>query len=183
MIYLGFTTLTLFLFISHPLLKLMAACLYLLISRLSHLRVKILPNIILFTSILLINVLYPFGEVIYEIGFIVITKDALLTGINRASLLMGLIYLSRNISLEKLVLPGDIGIIIKDVFYYFNRFTSGRRVRFKTFIEDIDYKLQHIDEEFSPSEQKHVTKVNWIIPVMFILTLILFFVDISMNSF
>lgn len=183
MIYLGFITLTLFLFVTNPLLKLTAACLYLMISRLSQMRVKILPNIILFISILLINVLYPYGEVLYEIGLITITKDALLTGINRASLLMGLIYLSRNISLEKLSLPGEIGIIIKDVFYYFNRFTSGRRVGFKTFIEDIDYKLLHIDDDYSYSDIKHINKGTKIIPILFILTLIIFFVDISMNNF
>lgn len=183
MIYLGLITLTLFIFISNPIIKLITASLYLIISRLSHMRVKIVPNIVLFLSILIINILYPFGEVLYEIGPITITKDSLLVGISRASLLMGLIYLSRNMSLEKLSIPGEIGLIIKDVFYYFNKFTSGQRVGFRTFIQDIDHKLLTIDDDLPTDKKSSIIKVIWIIPIIFLLTTILFFVDINMNSF
>lgn len=183
MIYLGLSTLVIFIFITNPLLKLLCATLFLLVSRVSKLQVKLLPNILLFGSILFINILYPYGEVLYTIGVFTLTKDALLTGVDRAALLIGLIYLSRNITLVKFSLPGPIGSMVKDVFYYFNRFTSGKRVGFKTFTRDLDDKLINIDsDEGIRSETVNVTSSKSI-PIMFIITLIIFIVDIKRNSF
>ncbi len=146
----GLLPILLFLLITNPLLKLLMAVIYIIYSIFSGFRVKLLPNIILLFSIILINLLSPQGLILFKIGPQAITKGALLSGINRASILIGLLYISKNISLKSVKFRGVAGEIISDTFFYFNQLTSGNRVVFKNFMDQIDTKLMeltHIKDE------------------------------------
>lgn len=156
----GYLSIALFLFIEHPFLKLFLAIFYIVFSLLSGMKVKIMPNLILFSSLILINLLVPQGEVLFELSYIIITKDALFNGIEKSSLLIGLLYLSKNISFSNIKIPGRPGIIIRDAFYYFNQLSSGDRIKPVKILEQIDQKLVELKppEESLQNDNKPISK-------------------------
>ncbi len=153
------------------------AILYLLLSFLSGSKVKILPNVVLFNSIMLITILSPEGLILTTIGPLVITKGAIYSGIGRSSLLIGLLYLSKNISMSNIKFSGKLGLIIRDTFHYFNQLTSGDRVKFSNFLIQIDEKLLNL-KPYSLGENNStiIPKLNFSY-ITFIITLILFLLD------
>ncbi|MBN2619147.1 MAG: hypothetical protein JXR64_12610 [Spirochaetales bacterium] len=145
-------------------------------------RIKIIPNIILLFSVIIINLLYPFGRVLFYLGPLRITLESLLSGIQKGSLLIGLMYLSKNISISSIKIPGEVGLLIKDTFYYFNQFTQGDKVKFKTFITDIDNKLLALSNT-KPVESEIIRKNRNNTLIIFSTTLILFILDLNPFNF
>lgn len=89
-------------------------------------RVLILPNLIMLTGIVVANLLSPLGRVLFKAGPLPITLGALEDGLGKAALLIGLIYLSRLMVRDDLVLPGRFGALIAKVFRYFGLITERR---------------------------------------------------------
>lgn len=179
----GFFTIVIFLLINNPLIRLFMACIFILISFLSGSKVKLKPNLILFISITIITILSPEGLVLFSIGSLKITKGALLTGIDRSSLLIGLLYLSKNISMSNIKFSGKIGIIIRDTFHYFNQLTSGEQVKFKNLIPQLDNKLLSLTPYNLKDYSVENTKKRNSNYIILFLTLILFLLDKLLYNF
>lgn len=176
---LSIITMLLFIFINNPLIKTILALFYITVSLINGSKVKILPVLLMFLTIITINIMTPGGLVIFELGSFSITKGALFRGLGRSSLLIGILYLSRNISLTTIRIPGSFGFLIRDTFHYFSQLSSGERIRAKYLIEDLDKKLLNL-KSFSPEasqtsdteKRKHV-----ILPLCAVMTIIMFTID------
>ncbi len=123
-------------------------------------RFKILPNILLFTGITAAHLLRPAGEVLLTVFGMPITKDALVSGVSRSLLLIGLVYVSRISISSRLLLPGRGGQLLGSVFFYFERITEIRygniwekkgRVSlinaFTKYLDDILFLSDNLSEE------------------------------------
>ncbi|MGL1894406.1 MAG: hypothetical protein OCD02_22435 [Spirochaetaceae bacterium] len=170
-------TILLFIFIENPIIKLVLVILYILIASLSGIRVKILPNVILLTTIVFINLLSPLGQIIYTLGPLNITLGALSSGIERGALLIGLLYLSKSMNMSNIKLPGSFGILIRDTFFYFSQLTTGDKIKFKSMISDIDIKLLNLKPYSEKSGNIISSKKNPYVYISFILTIIIFTID------
>ena len=85
---------------------------------------RLLPNLMLFFGIVLAYILIPAGKVIISFGNFPITSGSINSGLTRALMLIGLIYISRLSVSSKLNFKGDLGNLIGRVFYYFEEITK-----------------------------------------------------------
>lgn len=85
---------------------------------------RLLPNLILLLSIVIINFFQPHGKVLLTFFRFPITLGALEKGIERAFTLIGMIYISRFSVKKGLVLPGRLGSLLGQVFYNFEGITE-----------------------------------------------------------
>ena len=85
---------------------------------------RILPNLILITSIITAYLIRPAGMVLFSIGRFSVTQGALLSGISRSLLLMGLIYISRLSVSSRLRFNSSAGNLLGRVFFYFEVITE-----------------------------------------------------------
>ena len=175
-------SITLFLFIQNPLLKLGITFLYILGFKLFGQKVRLIPNIFLIISIIVINVLSPEGRVLYTFGQFNLTVEALLGGIDKSALLVGLIYLSKILTKEPITIPGYFGELLSKTFFYFNQLTSGDKVNIKTFIRDIDKKLYELDHNYKESFVSN-NKIDPLQIAVSITTLLTFILDNFLDNF
>jgi hypothetical protein len=83
-----------------------------------------LPNFLLFFSLVFFQILNPSGEVLGQVGFLIITEEALEKGLMRGMTLVGLIFISL-ISVRP-GLGGKSHSLLARTFYYFSRFMDSR---------------------------------------------------------
>lgn len=89
-------------------------------------RFRVVPNLMLVSAIILAYILRPAGKLLFMLGDFPVTQGALLSGITRSLMLIGLIYLSRLSVSSKLNFNGRVGNLIGRVFYYFESITEGQ---------------------------------------------------------
>lgn len=99
---------------------------YMILAAACGKRVLILPNLLMIAGIVAANLLSPLGRVLLSIGPLPITEGAIEDGLYKASMLIGLIYLSRVAVREDLVLPGRFGSLIAQTFSYFGLIAGAR---------------------------------------------------------
>ena len=98
-----------------------------------------LMTILVILGITAINLIVPYGRVLFSAGAFKITQGALMLGIERAVTLEGLLMLSRLSVRQDLKLPGLFGELMSESFRNFAVIMdSGKRVTRKNFIEDVD---------------------------------------------
>ncbi|MDA3810699.1 MAG: Gx transporter family protein [Spirochaetaceae bacterium] len=86
--------------------------------------------------------LSPYGEVLLDLRFITITKGALESGLQKAFLLIGLVFTSLFSVSPGLQLPGRLGGVLARMFYFYEELYNGkRRIRRASFISDVDNLL------------------------------------------
>jgi heptaprenyl diphosphate synthase len=96
-------------------------------------------TILVILTIILFNLLVPYGRVLFSVGVFRITSGALLAGIQRAVTLEGLIMLSRTVIRRDLRLPGAFGELIGESFRIFALIQERKNtITRKNFIESID---------------------------------------------
>jgi hypothetical protein len=101
-------------------------------------------------TIVLFNLLVPYGRVLAEFGPLRITSGSLLGGLHKAVTLEALIFLSRAVIRPDLRLPGRIGRSLGASFRTFEALTETHRFRKglitrKGFIEGIDRLLLELE--------------------------------------
>lgn len=175
--YLILISILLFLLINNPIIKLTLALLYIVISIINGQKVKILPNVLLFISIVIISFLTPYGKILLQWGPIVITKEAILSGTGKASLLIGMIYISRTLTLENIRLKGSLGGVIEDTFLYFNQLTKGNRITIKNFMKEIDGRLLGLQKGKIDSQSEKIRTKSKSGYVILTITILLFALD------
>jgi len=105
-------------------------------------------TILVILCIVFFNLLMPYGQVLFSVGFFKITSGALKTGIHRAVTLEGLVMLSRLIIRRNMKIPGLFGELLSDTFTYFTVIISRKeRIRGKNIIADIDSLLMELSGE------------------------------------
>lgn len=130
-----------FLFQDHLGVKWGQVFFFVLLSALAGKRVKLLPNIIMISTIVLANLITPIGRVLYQLGSFPITAGALGNGLERAALLIGMIYISRFAVRRGLRIPGKTGHMLSLVFFYFEKILEGERISKGHLIKKIDDKI------------------------------------------
>lgn len=119
----------------------------------------------------------PRGLVLYTLGPFNITKGSLESGLFKSSLLIGTIYLSKIITSGTIKLPGKIGILIADIFSYFNQLSSGSKITPKNLINDLDNKLLNLNrDDIDVKYSKRAIKTQF---APFILSLFFIALDIT----
>jgi len=89
--------------------------------------------------IVFVNLLLPYGKILFEFGIFKVSSGALKTGIGRAVTLSGLIMLSRLSIRQDLKFPFFFGELLSDSFRYFSVIVNSKKnITGKNFIGDID---------------------------------------------
>ena len=92
--------------------------------------------------ITLFNILSPFGLVILDLKIITITYGALEMGLEKAFLLIGLVFTSLFSVTPGLQLPGRLGAVLAKMFYFYEELYRAKgKVRRLSFINDVDRLL------------------------------------------
>jgi heptaprenyl diphosphate synthase len=100
---------------------------------------KPLFTLLIILCIVLFNLIVPYGQILFSIGIFKITSGALMTGIQRAVTLEGLIMLSRFTIRQDLIIPGLFGELIGESFRIFAVIMSQKQhITRKNLIADID---------------------------------------------
>jgi len=87
---------------------------------------KLLPNLMVVLGITLVHLIAPHGRVLLSFGGWQITEGALVLGVYKGLMLIGLIYISRSFISPKLRLPGRGGAVLGLTFAYFERLTESK---------------------------------------------------------
>ena len=115
-----------FLFQENVILKWFHVLFFILVSFFAGKRIKILPNLIMMSGITAANLLTPVGEVLFYILKFPVTSGALISGLEKSAMLIGMIYIS------KTALSGNISMnwkkrnVISDLFFYFEKIMEGQ---------------------------------------------------------
>ena len=145
---------------------------------------KILPNLILFTGIIFAYILIPTGKVFFLVGNFPVTQGSLISGLTRAFMLIGLIYVSRLSVSSKLNFKGRAGKLIGRVFYYFeaiieeqgnfsfkNFYKPGEGQRFIRYIDNLLFSMEtnrYTKEIKNENEKNNLSKFVSILIFTFI---------------
>lgn len=118
-----------------------AAVLFLLFAALSWYRTKkisVLPSLIIISCITLVNLLTPYGRILFSAGTFHVTAGALEGGFVRGAKLCTMVFISRTIISPTLKLPGKAGLFVKNVFAA-TALLSQNKIKFsKNFIQELD---------------------------------------------
>jgi len=108
-------------------------------------KVKILPSILIVITVTFFALLSPYGKVLFTIGSWRITKDALISGLHRSGILVGMVFLSQCAITSKMQLHGWAGNFLKETFFVFEKLGE-KRISFKPgkIIISIDGRLCEI---------------------------------------
>ncbi|MCL2833801.1 MAG: hypothetical protein FWD78_11580 [Treponema sp.] len=102
-------------------------------------------TLIIITVIIAFNLIIPYGRVMFSIGVFKITEGALMTGIQRAATLEGLIMLSRLTVRQDFRIPGAFGELIGESLRMFSMLMESKpRITIKNLIKDIDNLLMEL---------------------------------------
>lgn len=130
-----------FLFQGDVLLRWLQVAQFILLSAAAGKRIRVLPNVVMITGIVAAQLLTPIGEVLVTLGGFRVTRGALMSGLEKSALLIGMIYLSRFMIRKGFVLPGRLGSLLSLVFFYFEKTLEGERLGRGNLIEKIDERI------------------------------------------
>lgn len=111
----------------------------------------------LFSGIILAYIIRPVGKVFFIVLDFPVTEGALVSGLTRSLMLIGLIYISRLSVSSKLTFKGTMGNLIGRVFYYFEAITEGQgHFSFRKFYKPgvIERFISYIDNLLISVENK-----------------------------
>ena len=117
------------------------AVIFIILSIIAGKRFRPLPVIFMTAGIAVANLLTPYGRILFRLGDFNVTEGALLAGVEKAAVLIGMIYISRFSLRKGLSFPGRLGSLLSRVFFYFGRLTSGRRIERRNIIEQLDLRI------------------------------------------
>jgi len=135
-------------------LRLAQTGLFAVLCLLSGRRIRPLPTILTVAAIIVCNLLVPTGRILFSIGPLSVTEEALLSGVRKAATFEGLILLSRFYVRPDLRIPGSFGGLLSRSLFYFERIMSrGRRWNRKRLLVDLDAMLLELQAEGEVAER------------------------------
>lgn len=149
--------------------RLIQALMFILFAVLLGKKVHIFFLGLVSASIIAFNLLLPHGRILTQWGPLRITEGALISGINKALTLEGLIMLSKASIRSDLRLPGFFGSLISESFRIFEKISEVYRdINWKQPIQGIDTLLIQLseleDEHTGTQDLKKHTKTRRLIP-------------------
>ena len=107
---------------------------------------RLFVTIAVFLSIVIFNLLMPYGRVLFSFGIIKITEGALMTGIQRAATLEGLVMLSGLCIRVDLKLPGKFGKSLGESLKYYSMLLNNKTaITLKNIFADIDQLMLNME--------------------------------------
>ncbi len=135
----GMMLMLLFLFFESLIFRASMTAFFLFLVLLAGKKVLWKNYILLIFFITFFNLLTPWGQVLYSLGPLDITKGALLSGLQKGITFTGLILISLTSIKKGLIIPGKLGGLIGRVFYYFERiFEQKHRLKRHDLIGTLD---------------------------------------------
>jgi hypothetical protein len=117
-------------------------------------KIRIVMITIVLTSITAMNMLQENGRLLASIGSFPITLGALLTGLEKALTLIGMIYLSQYMVSGKPRFPGRFGQLLSKQFLYFEHLvTTWKKPEKGKFIESLDIMLEEMEQGILTDEE------------------------------
>ena len=114
-------------FASHLAVQLLVTALALILLLADRSRIRLLPAILMATSIILFNLCTPFGRVLARPFNLPLTDGALFLGIKKVLTMEGMIFISRWILKPGFRLPGKTGGLVSQAFRILGYLTDSRR--------------------------------------------------------
>ncbi|MDR2494336.1 MAG: hypothetical protein LBD24_03835 [Spirochaetaceae bacterium] len=122
--------------------------LFVLYALLMGKKINPLVTLLVMLSVVVCNLLAPYGKIIVEIGIFRITQGSLLGGIRKAITLEGLIMLSKATVRSDLRLPGAFGSLLGEALWVFQRIMDRKEgICGKDLIHEIDRLMLLLSEE------------------------------------
>lgn len=87
-------------------------------------KVRLFPSVVIVLSVTIMALLSPYGKVLFEHGSFRITEGALLNGLKRSGVLVGMVFASRFLVSRNTALPGKAGAFVSRVFFLFDSLTA-----------------------------------------------------------
>lgn len=159
-----------FLLLENPVFKSAHLVLFLLLVLLCGKTVRIFPSLVIFTSIVIVNLFRPYGELFFSVFGLRITRGALESGVNKGATLIGLIYCSKFFVRPTLSLPGTLGALLGKTFFYFEQITERwKTVEGGSVIGKLDALLLTLTEDDSKGKKAAMnTKIFTIYGLLFL---------------
>ena len=110
-----------FVFQEQPVIRAAQAAAFVVLAAATGRRVRVLPPVLITIAAVAAHLLVPSGRLLAELGPLKITLGSIRLGVQKATLLVGLVYLSRFSVRSGLVLPGSFGRLLVRMFYYFEQ--------------------------------------------------------------
>ena len=128
-------------------------------------------------GIVFFNLLIPYGELLFNIGPLAITKGALEGGIRRAVTLEGLFMLSRCSVRKDITIPGFFGEIVGESFRIFSQLAEEKltlkRQNWAGRLDEILLALQRSPEENKPPMETSIKKRSLATKIVLVVVVIL----------
>jgi hypothetical protein len=113
-----------FLFQSNPAILGAEIALFFFLNLFRRGKSAVLSPALILAGVAFFNLLTPYGKILFRIGSFVVTKGALLQGLRRGEILVGMVCMSQAALSSNLALPGGAGKFLADIFGDFNRITA-----------------------------------------------------------
>jgi heptaprenyl diphosphate synthase len=124
-------------------------------------------TLLVITSIVVFNLIVPYGRVLFSIGAFQITENALKAGIHRAFTFQGLVMLSKVCVRQDLQIPGAFGELLGESLRFFSAMMNEKhRITVKNFFADIDniiLKLSSEDVSVPANQLTRTTPVGFFV--------------------
>lgn len=140
-------------------------------------KIKLLPSFFIASSIIFFNILNPYGKILLHIGTFPVTAGAIESGVRRATVLLGMVFISQFSISKNLHIPGILGNFIGMMFYYFEKITETKiNFKLRTLLDDIDERLLAVYYESIDSYDAEVQEVKTHTDIKGVLFLSSFFI-------
>lgn len=124
---------------------------------LNNKKISLVYNMLVLLSVVFFNILIPSGKILYSINGFSITKDSLVSGLQKSLNLIGFVFLSLFCVQKNINLPSKLGKMLSSMFYYnqkINKIKYGK-IKYKTFIHDIDNFLFSLSQDYEDRVEKN----------------------------
>lgn len=156
-----------FIYFNINFLYLLIVELFFFIYKKNYKKVSLIKIIFINLFVFLINIFYYEGEILFEIGFLKITKPGLIDGIKKIGLLFGMFIFTNNIlknNKEKIIEILRLkksNLIFQSINYFFYLWeVIGEKVKLKYFLKNI-IKVYHKNKRIKIKENSDLKLIDY----------------------
>ena len=116
-----------------------------LLAAIRRKRIRLLTPILVTAGVTFFALLTPAGKILLYVYSFPITEGALIEGLHKSAILIGMVFLSQLFVSRRIKLPGKAGAFLKQMFSDFDSLTS-KRLSFKKgqIIASLDQRLNEV---------------------------------------
>ena len=101
-------------------------------------RIRVLVSLVLMSTVVFANLLVPDGRVLWNLGIMAVTDEALRGGVFRGLTVLGLLFLSRLCISPRLELTGRFGNLLSRTFYFYSLLLQAKDFQARRPIASLD---------------------------------------------